>query len=281
MALRAWKPSDAGGGVVVREFDATVAANLTPSGAAVGTPITSLKSSDGALTATAPSDGERPSQNSGVINNGPSLKFYTGGVANRLKTQQFTQGPYWAVFAVVKQSENTGTQNVIDGDNFNTGSNIRIAQYLRWDGTNVQSIAFTAAVSTASAQVAQGTNLGLKILAASLPSRTVQLSIDGGTLATATLNADPVSGSGVLTLGSWTANNQNLRGDIAVAYHVQGVLSQDDFDRFVGYLAWRFGKQGDLPANHPYKAAAPMIDDGTGGGGGVVVVRRRVVRVLN
>ena len=26
-----------------------------------------------------------------------------------------------------------------------------------------------------------------------------------------------------------------------------------------GYLAWKWGVQGSLPANHPYKSAAPTI----------------------
>ena len=257
MPTRAWVPTDAVG-VKVYEFDPSIAANIDVSNGVV----TALRSSDGSLSAQPTTSAESPAYNATGVNGGPSIRFYNNGVANRLKTQAFTQGPNWAVFAVIKQSENTGTQSIIDADNYNTGTGNRVAQSLRFDGTNVQSIAFTPAVSTAAASVAQGTNLALKILGASLPSRTVQVSVDGGTLATATLNADPISASAVLTLGSWTANNQNFRGDMAIAYNVQGSLSQDDYDRFIGYLAWRFNKQGDLPANHPYKNAAPTITTG-------------------
>lgn len=262
MALRAWKPSDAVG-VTVREFDPSIAANRVDE---AGGLVRSLRSSDGVLTATAPSDALRPTLNSGVINGGTSLKFYVGGNANRLKTQTFNQGPAWAAFSVAKQSENTGTQSVIDGDNYNVSTGNRIAQYLRWDGTNVQTIAFTPAVSVVSPSAAQGTNLATKILAASLVGRVAQVSVDGGTPVQSTLNADAVSGSALLTLGSWSADNANFRGDVAIWYLVLGTLSQEDYDRFVGYLAWRFNLVGNLPANHPYKNAAPQIDDGSGGG---------------
>jgi hypothetical protein len=267
VAQRRWLPADTGGGVIVREFDPSIAANVVSDASG----ITSIKSTDGSLTASV-TTGTKPQANTGVINNGPTVKFYVGGAGTLLKTPAFAQGPYWSNFVVAKQSENTGTQCVIDADNYNTGTGNRIGQYIRWDGTNVQSIAFTPAVDVAAPTVSQGVNLATKILAASLPSRTVQVSVDGGTLGTATLPGDPIGAQGQLTLGGWTANNQFFRGDGAIFYHNDGILSQADYDRFVGYLADRFNLQANLPANHPYKNGPPMIDTGT-----VVYFRRGII----
>lgn len=36
-------------------------------------------------------------------------------------------------------------------------------------------------------------------------------------------------------------------------------LSESDRQKLEGYLAWNWGRQGDLPAGHPYKLAAPTV----------------------
>lgn len=42
----------------------------------------------------------------------------------------------------------------------------------------------------------------------------------------------------------------------------KGELSADDRQRLDGYHAWKWGLVADMPADHPYKNAAPTIDDG-------------------
>jgi hypothetical protein len=38
---------------------------------------------------------------------------------------------------------------------------------------------------------------------------------------------------------------------------IQGVLSTDDRQKLEGYLAWKWGLEANLPANHPYKLTPP------------------------
>jgi hypothetical protein len=40
-------------------------------------------------------------------------------------------------------------------------------------------------------------------------------------------------------------------------YYQQSLLSQSDYQQVEGYLAWKWGIQGNLPTTHPYKTAAP------------------------
>ncbi|MFA5347076.1 MAG: hypothetical protein WC294_02980 [Methanoregula sp.] len=42
---------------------------------------------------------------------------------------------------------------------------------------------------------------------------------------------------------------------------IANTLSIDDFQRVEGYLAWKWGVTANLPADHPYKSAAPTISD--------------------
>ncbi len=42
-----------------------------------------------------------------------------------------------------------------------------------------------------------------------------------------------------------------------------GVLTSDEIAKVQGYNAWKWGLEGSLPIDHPYKAAAPTSDGGT------------------
>jgi hypothetical protein len=67
-------------------------------------------------------------------------------------------------------------------------------------------------------------------------------------------------------------------GDHAEYVLFMGTLSLTEQQQLSGYMAWNNGTQGSLPANHPYKAAAPTIaggDTGTPPGGGTIILPRR------
>jgi len=51
--------------------------------------------------------------------------------------------------------------------------------------------------------------------------------------------------------------------DLAEIIVVLSVLSDADRQLFDGYLHWKWGLQDNLPADHPYKSAAPTIPDTT------------------
>jgi hypothetical protein len=58
-------------------------------------------------------------------------------------------------------------------------------------------------------------------------------------------------------------NNANTTGctdmDIGEVIVLSGVASTSDRQIIEGYLAWKWGIQGDLPAGHPYEFSAPTI----------------------
>ena len=65
------------------------------------------------------------------------------------------------------------------------------------------------------------------------------------------------SGTTPPTAGSY------LNGVIAEVVVVQTAMSDTDRQKLEGYLAWKWGMQASLPADHPYKSAAPVSSDTT------------------
>ena len=53
--------------------------------------------------------------------------------------------------------------------------------------------------------------------------------------------------------------------EIAEGIAIEGPLSTDDRQKLEGYLAWKWGLEGNLPAAHPYIEGPPLLDLKTGG----------------
>jgi hypothetical protein len=63
-------------------------------------------------------------------------------------------------------------------------------------------------------------------------------------------------------LGAFTTSIstlQHLNGDLAEVIVLDSVPSTAGRQLIEGYLAWKWGLEGDLPAGHPYENAAPTI----------------------
>jgi hypothetical protein len=74
------------------------------------------------------------------------------------------------------------------------------------------------------------------------------------TTATNTVNF----GSGVTKgLGASIGTSSTFDGQIAEVLVFNSALTTSDRQKIEGYLAWKYGLQGNLPAGHPYKSAAP------------------------
>ena len=52
-----------------------------------------------------------------------------------------------------------------------------------------------------------------------------------------------------------------LVGSFAEIVFLTGTTNTADRQKMEGYLAWKWGKQGQLPSDHPYKSAAPTVAD--------------------
>lgn len=55
-----------------------------------------------------------------------------------------------------------------------------------------------------------------------------------------------------------------MQGDIAELVLVPEFMLDADRYTMEGYLAWKWGLEGNLPSGHPYKAAAPTVPDSLG-----------------
>lgn len=74
-------------------------------------------------------------------------------------------------------------------------------------------------------------------------------------------NTGSVSKSGTgLYLGARAGTANWLEGGIAEIVILYGTISQADMQRMEGYLAHKWGLEANLPAEHPYKSAAPTTD---------------------
>ena len=82
-----------------------------------------------------------------------------------------------------------------------------------------------------------------------------------GVLANQTDDVKPVIG-GAYTSDDWggTGFSDFFRGFIGEIIYITGAtVTSTNQDLIQGYLAWKWGLEGDLPVGHPYKNAAPTI----------------------
>jgi len=63
-------------------------------------------------------------------------------------------------------------------------------------------------------------------------------------------------------IGATPAGAQFFNGPIAEVVAIPFVATLEMRQLIEGYLAWKWGLQGNLPADHPYKNAAPTTDSG-------------------
>ena len=74
---------------------------------------------------------------------------------------------------------------------------------------------------------------------------------------TGTTNSGSISNSNVFDVGAGSVGAQPVVGDIAEILVGGATLSTDDRQKIEGYMAHRYGLEGNLPSDHPYKSAAP------------------------
>lgn len=97
----------------------------------------------------------------------------------------------------------------------------------------------------------------------------LKIAVNGGTLVgnqaetSALSTSDPTF---TLQLGSSGNGGSLLTGDYSEFLVFDSQLSTTNQQLVEGYLAWKWGLQGNLPAGHPYKNAAPSIGSFDEGG---------------
>jgi hypothetical protein len=99
---------------------------------------------------------------------------------------------------------------------------------------------------------------GFVIVTASRVSSSCNGFVNGSDMTTTgTTNSGSISNSNVLDLGATAVGGQPMTGDIAEVLVGGATLSTEDRQKIEGYLAHRYGLEGNLPSDHPYKSAAP------------------------
>lgn len=91
------------------------------------------------------------------------------------------------------------------------------------------------------------------------------LRVNGGAYATTSPTKTPTGalGTGTRNLiigGRFNATTDVWDGEIAEVIYCSGqdwASSTSDRDKIEGYLAWKWGLEGDLPTGHPYKTSPP------------------------
>lgn len=100
---------------------------------------------------------------------------------------------------------------------------------------------------------------------------------DGGTGQNQSARSIVTNNNQVAAIGRLAANvtGADFNGNIYELFVINGALNDDEIYRLEGYLAWRWGRQATLPANHAYKSAAPettAASSGVGAASGVAQV---------
>lgn len=94
-------------------------------------------------------------------------------------------------------------------------------------------------------------------------NHTVTLYQDGAQVAQSTAfgtggNTSDTDSENYLVIGGTLPGNASTAADIGeIAAGSTYLLTSGDIDKLFGYAAWHWGLQANLPAGHPYKAAAP------------------------
>ena len=78
-----------------------------------------------------------------------------------------------------------------------------------------------------------------------------------GMTTTGTTNSTSISNSSVFDIGARAVAASPLNGDIAEVLVGGATLDTNERQKIEGYLAHKYGLQGNLPSDHPYKSAAP------------------------
>jgi hypothetical protein len=78
-----------------------------------------------------------------------------------------------------------------------------------------------------------------------------------------TLNNAPKTGNPAysLEIGALGSGVGRFVGNFAEIVFLTGEINNIDRQQMEGYLAWKWGTQSQLPADHPYKSAAPTVAD--------------------
>jgi hypothetical protein len=168
----------------------------------------------------------------------------------------------WTAFAVAKRSGSTGTHLILCQDRYLV-SGSRVAQYLRADAGTPQSVSFNTAVNVFSAS-GSATVTNWNLLGAVRSTSQITLFANGAAGTPTAITGTAATANIALTIGALQNNATTgfeffFGGDIAEIVMLPSDANTFTRQRIEGYLAHKWGLEGSLPSDHPYKSAPPTI----------------------
>ncbi|MDB2414011.1 LamG domain-containing protein, partial [Flavobacteriaceae bacterium] len=200
--------------------------------------------------ATQSTESLKPISGTRTINGNNALKF--DGTDDRLENSSLTTGQPFSVFAVIKDDISSGSfRTWWSGD---SGGN---RSFLQNNNGNIRTMWADSNVSNGSSTTNN------EIWTAEFNGSSSVLYVDGTPGTTGNVGDNSINGFWIgEENGSSEPNWNGLIGEILI---FDAILSEADRQKIEGYLAHKWGLAASLPADHPYKNAAPSTDvDGDG-----------------
>jgi hypothetical protein len=196
--------------------------------------------------------GSRPTRKTSIQNGNDVIRFSNHFL---FRSGGFVTLNSVAVFVVSKTDDDTVTTFQFAMRNSGVGTSKRLyfagtsTETLTAIGDTTTTVAFTKTLNWHMRSFRHGSN-----------SHEAWLNGTAGTPQTQTSTAVPerTSVGGLIAGVSDTIVNPHI-GDIAEIIICPTAIVDADRQKVEGYLAWKWGLEGDLPAGHPYENAAPTI----------------------
>ena len=219
-------------------LDAADSATFTLNGSTVSTWMD--KTGNGFNVSQA-SAGSQPTRGSNeVVFNGSTSLQYSGSVG--------IFGNSYTSYVIHTPTNNTSyQQGVISIKDSTTGFDFEIGQFYVWNSGGSIYYQFTASVNSK-------TILGIT----STTSLALNYSINGAPFSTGGAGWYGVSSGSLLLIGNSQYSATGFIGTINEYLLFTRTLTATEHNQITGYLAWKWGSQSSLPANHPYKNSAPI-----------------------
>jgi hypothetical protein len=219
-------------------LDAADSATFTLNGSTVSTWMDKTGNGFNVSQATA---GSQPTRGSNeIVFNGSTSLQYSGSVG--------IFGNSYTSYVIHTTTNNTVyLQGIISIKDSTTGFDFEIGQFYVWNSGG--SIYQQFAVSVNSKKI-----LGIT----STTSLSLNYSINGEPFTTGGAGYSAVSSGSLLLIGNSQYSGVGFIGTINEYLLFTRTLTATEHNQITGYLAWKWGSQSSLPANHPYKNSSPI-----------------------
>jgi hypothetical protein len=196
--------------------------------------------------------GRRPTFETNELNSQPVLRFDGSNdilTDGDIAALDVGTGDIWMA-TVFKSTDNSAAQNYFEKRPTSFG--------LRTTSAGELQMVLGSTSNIPSQSNGNWSRTAFVIVTASRVSSTCNGFINGtASTTTGTTNSTSISNSDVFDIGSRAVGAGPMNGDMAEILVGGATLDTNERQKIEGYLAHKYGLQGNLPSDHPYKSAAP------------------------